>query len=178
MYSRTSKNPVAYQSCTLGIPKGSLEIVSTIVFKNWFGHEGAAELESAPGSEGRFYSNVALNCITFSSMFFIFVASSWLGRVTSTLLIWKSLLLRLLWRSYCAEEEGIWWAVGLTLEFETESLINRMRLVGLVRGLLRGTVSEEAGCTGGLVIEEKLQVFIEELWRVNFLRPSGWRWRQ
>lgn len=59
------------------------------------------------------------------------------------------------------------------MEFETESLINRMRLVGLVRGLLRGTVSEEAGCTGGLVIEEKLQVFIEELWRVNFLRPSG-----
>ena len=61
------------------------------------------------------------------------------------------------------------------MEFETESLINRMRLVGLVRGLLQGTVSEEAGCTGGLVFEEKLRVFIEELWRVNFLRPSEFK---
>ena len=48
-----------------------------------------------------------------------------------------------------------------------------MRLVELVRGLLRGTVSEEAGCTGGLVIVEKMHVFKEQLWRVIFLRPSG-----
>lgn len=49
-----------------------------------------------------------------------------------------------------------------------------MRLVELVCGLLRGTVSEEAGCTGGLVIVEKLQVFnYRRIMAGDFLRPSG-----
>jgi hypothetical protein len=43
-----------------------------------------------------------------------------------------------------------------------------MRLVELVRGLLRGTVSEEAGCTGGLVIVEKLQVFYRRIMAGDF----------